>query len=125
MAFINQTAREDMQDDTFKLIAALVWEGVSQKSGKSVKGLLNIVDNIYDVSHLRVEKKFDSEEHDTFGVWLTQTKKKIYSVNSADSYEKSKQFDEVCELWRTLLGILDQAGLLFKIQENLDEINYK
>lgn len=116
MAFINLQDREDMQDSTFKIVAGLIAAAIEAKSGKDLKTYLNWVEDLYDLSYRRIEDKEAITQE------LERINNIIYKEGPKNEKELSKALDDVRNIYRRILADLDNAGLLFRAQANLDEL---
>jgi len=122
--FVNYAEKEDMQEDTYKIIAALVIEGVYYRRSKDVVGLLTITDTLYDFVAEEISKAEDKESNESFVSRLEALESKVFSNGYAQlgAQSRSRVYVEARVLWRECLAALRKAGLLFKMKADLDNI---
>lgn len=113
MAFISYEQREDFQDDTFKVVAALVVEAIKAQVEKDTERLFSSTDAIYTILHKRVKNT------DGYNEKLERVRVSLYARDNADGLTKSKLYDSTRLLWKELAGALDDAGLL--LRERIDK----
>lgn len=113
MAFISYEAREDFQEDTFKMVAGLVARTVECQLKKDLNGLFDSVDAIYMLLHRRIKNT------DSFSDKLELIRSKVYGDVVIDDFARSRLLDEARLLAKELMGCLDDGGLL--LRERLDK----
>lgn len=121
--FVNYAEREDMQEDTYKIIAGLVFEGAYYRKSKDLIGLFTITDTLYDFVADDIKKNEDSDV-ESFGDRLSALEARIWrsGAHKMSDQEKSRLYLEARALWRECLSALRKAGLLFKMKADLDNI---
>ena len=121
--FVNYAQRDDMQEDTYQIIAALVIEGVGYRREKDPMRLFTITDTLYDFVALEISKNEADPEH-PFKDRLAALENKVFSngYNRLSPQLRSELYVEVRSLWRECLAALRKAGLLFKMKADLDNI---
>ena len=121
--FVNYGERDDMQEDTYQIIAALVIEGVGYRREKDPMRLFTITDTLYDFVALEISKN-EVDPENPFKDRLRALENKVFSnsYNKLGPHQRSELYVEVRDLWRECLSALRKAGLLFKMKADLDNI---
>lgn len=119
MAFISYEQKEDMQDDTFKMIASLIYDAIRSYRDKDVESLFSDIDTIYTTLHVYTE----SQVPDGFNDRVDELRKKLYSDSVDHSPEAmSRHFEEARKLWRDLAGALTKGGLMLRARVDKSEL---
>ena len=115
MAFFNAHEKEDMQDDTYKLIAALLWHWVEVKDRRDLVGCYNVIENLYDLAHNRIKMEFLPE--------LDRARQDVFGIDKQEGVlHKSKCIEDLRGLFRIITKSLDDSGILFKARVNTAEM---
>jgi len=116
MAFVGFNDKQDMQDDTFKIIAWNISEGVQYAKEKDVKGLHSVCEALTDVFSTRL-KSIDAIDNA-----LTKLKKVLYRIPPPSKQQLTTSMDETRTVWRVICKELDEAGILLRAKQNVNEL---
>lgn len=124
MAFINYSDRQDMQDDTFKIVAILIsmaitakQNSLTRKDPSDAKVFHSLVESLHDLAGGRLK---DDEE---IGKEIDRIGDIIYSANKQlEPRVLSKCIDDTRQVFKRITRGLDRAGLLFRIEEKATEM---
>ena len=115
--WINYGDREDMQDDTYKLISELLTMAMIAYNDKDANRLHSSVDSLFILTHSRMEQ----DEANKFNDSLKEASQAIYG-NDPDAPEdlQGQRITEVIDNLREILmkisRVLDDKGILFKMK---------
>lgn len=119
MAYVNYNETDDMQDDVYKILTELFIDAIRMYRNTEVKLLFRDIDAIYIMCHSRMKTPDDFESR------LEELREAIYSVpdgEEASQFVLSAAFDDLRGLLKDLTKALDDAGILFKMQSDLDSL---
>lgn len=104
-----------MQDDTYKIIAGLLFDCIIAKRQKDIKSYYDTIEDLYDLAHNRI--KMDLKEP------LDAVRQEIYGIGAQRGpFHESKCLEDLRELYREITKALDDAGILFRIRADLDRL---
>lgn len=121
MSYIDYKSKEDLQDDTFKQIAALNWNCMIALGDKDV----NTVIDALDVLYLTCWKKLGNDLKEDFEERLRALEASLYRLEGSGdevSQARSGLFNQSRELYKEMSGALSDAGLLFRATVSSDQI---
>lgn len=119
MAYIDyQKQKEDIQDNTFMITAALIERLIEASVTKDINFLASILSEIYDLVFMRMEEEQATEILEK----LQGINERLYDENGLDDTEKTLIYDELTEIKRTLYKTLDSVGILFRARADLDSL---
>lgn len=115
-SFISQESREDMQSDTFSLVASLIEMCLAQLINKDLERLHDSMKALMVVVHMRLPP----ETRANFEALTNQ----LYGEDSVlnDVYGRSSALDNATELLMEITTALDKEGILFKEKTDLDAL---
>lgn len=123
MAFAHFGEKDDMQDDTYKIIGTLLADAIVSWQQKDIERYYSDVDSLYCL----IWSRLDDATADEFELKLKKAGSTIYSSNPDVDEEvrlsnMTATFDDLRMIFKQLTKRLDQIGILFKFKVNADEI---
>lgn len=108
-------AREDFQDETFRIIANLIADAIQAQREKDPYRLFANIDSLYVAASRRVDKKDKDFERDLMGCMS-----KLYPVDGSllASDERTRVFMELRSIWKRMAVVLDDQGLMFRARSS-------
>jgi len=113
--------REDMQQETFDIIAQIATKASIDIMMNDPHGLYGCIKAIYPMVHMRIDK--------VAGVDIKRRMDAAAEVLFSDgddegsSYRLTEAFDDLYEVWLTFTKELHDAGVLLKVRVPVDELS--
>ena len=118
MAFINFDNREDMQDDTYKIVAIRLDQALTAIIWKEADMAYSLIEALFLLvgSRLKEEEPEIEKELKVIGNMLFQQGKPL------DDQGKSAALDMCKVTYAKITKSLDRAGILFRAEAKVDEL---
>lgn len=120
MAYVEHKGKEDMQEDTYRILSELIIDSIMALRNKDVMTLHGDIDSIYLLVWSRMA--VDRQEH--FEKQLKDLGNTLYNGDERiDDLQRSLLFDELRQLLKELTGVLEEElGILLRIKADIDKL---
>ena len=116
MAFINYSEREDMQDDTYKIVAIRLDQALQAIIIKDIELSHSIIEGLYLLVGCRLKDK-------TIYADIQAITNSLYARGTdKDARLRSKALDACKEVYAKITSGLNDSGILFRAEANLNEL---
>lgn len=117
-AFIDGYGADDMQQDTYRIVAALVYESMRSYRAKQPANLERDVSSLFLLVRMRLKKERRAEMKKK----LDEVKNLLYGRASLTIPQQNDLFDKEEELLGEILEELDNAGILYRARSDLNAL---
>lgn len=119
MVFSSYYEKEDMSNETYSIIAAIICSAIESFDGRDVPELVKKLDEIYST----LINRFTPEQRKRYEKIINDLEDEVYGLHKLSDEEMSKVFIKTREFYREMMGILDEKGILLRARVDLDKIS--
>jgi hypothetical protein len=118
MAFGRFERPDDMQEDTYRIVAGWIIQAQNSYNRADPKGFEKCLSCLMHLALPQIKVK----ERATFRERRDAIRDALYGVTPLEPKALSKVFDQAEDLFIDVLDVLNRAGILFKMRADLNSI---